>query len=94
MRTQLTSKLTRGAAAALAVRNRDGRVSSASAQTYRTPTGGGLGSVVSCDAPGGKPSRRRDRRPAGRGAGLQSRKHDRRTGRPSARGPARPRAPM
>lgn len=28
--------------------------SSAAAQSYRAPTGGGLGSIVSCDAPGGK----------------------------------------
>ncbi len=53
--TQLTSKLMRGAiAATLAGAITAGAVSTASAQDYRAPTGGGLGSVVSCDAPGGK----------------------------------------
>jgi hypothetical protein len=55
MRTNLTPKLMRGAAAAmLAGAIAAGGVSSAFAQDYRAPTGGGLGSVVSCDAPGGK----------------------------------------
>jgi uncharacterized protein YgiM (DUF1202 family) len=54
MRTLKTSKLLRGAAVAtltgaLAL----GAASTASAQ-YRAPTGGGLGSIVSCDAPGNK----------------------------------------
>jgi len=55
MRMSKTSKLMRGAAVAgLAGVLAAGAVSSANAQQYRTPTGGGLGSIVSCDAPGGK----------------------------------------
>lgn len=55
MRTNPTPKLMRGVAAAmLAGVIAAGGVSSASAQDYRAPTGGGLGSVVSCDASGGK----------------------------------------
>ena len=55
MRTLKTSKMMRGAAVAtltgaLAI----GAVSTANAQQYRNPTGGGPGSIVSCDAPGGK----------------------------------------
>lgn len=55
MRIFNTSKLLRGAAVAtltgaLAV----GAVSTANAQTYRAPTGGGVGSIVSCDAGGNK----------------------------------------
>jgi len=52
MRTQLISKLTSATVMAGAIATV--AVSSAAAQTYRAPTGGGLGSVVSCDAPGGK----------------------------------------
>ncbi|MFN3513936.1 MAG: SH3 domain-containing protein [Phenylobacterium sp.] len=55
MRTFNTSKLLRGAAVAtLTGALAAGAVSTANAQAYRTPTGGGLGSIVSCDAPGGK----------------------------------------
>lgn len=55
MRTQLTPKLTRGAAATfLAGAIAATAVPAANAQDYRAPTGGGLGSIVSCDAPGGK----------------------------------------
>ena len=55
MRTLKTSKLMRGAAvAALGGMIAAGAAGAASAQPYRAPTGGGLGSVVSCDAPGGK----------------------------------------
>jgi hypothetical protein len=55
MRTLNTSKLLRGAAVAtltgaLAI----GAATTANAQQYRAPTGGGLGSIVSCDAPGNK----------------------------------------
>lgn len=55
MRTLNTSKLLRGAAVAtltgaLAI----GAATTASAQQYRAPTGGGLGSIVNCDAPGNK----------------------------------------
>lgn len=55
MRTLKTSKMMRGAAVAtltgaLAI----GAASTANAQQYRNPTGGGPGSIVSCDAPGGK----------------------------------------
>lgn len=55
MRIIDTSKLLRGAAVAtltgaLAI----GAATAANAQQYRAPTGGGLGSVVSCDAPGNK----------------------------------------
>ena len=54
MRVLKTSKMMRGATlAALAGVMAAGAAGSASAQ-YRTPTGGGLGSVVSCDAQGGK----------------------------------------
>lgn len=53
MRTLKTSNMMRGAAVAtlagaLAIGG------AANAQQYRTPTGGGPGSIVSCDAPGGK----------------------------------------
>jgi len=55
MRTFKTSKLMRGAAVAtLSGALAAGAVSTANAQQYRNPTGGGLGSIVSCDAPGGK----------------------------------------
>jgi uncharacterized protein YgiM (DUF1202 family) len=55
MRTFKTSKLMRGAAVAtLTGALAAGAVSTANAQSYRAPTGGGLGSVVSCDAPGNK----------------------------------------
>lgn len=55
MRTPNTSKLLRGLAVAtftgaLAI----GGATTASAQQYRAPTGGGLGSIVSCDAPGNR----------------------------------------
>lgn len=55
MRTLKTSKLMRGAAMATlgAVIATAGAVGTANAQ-YRTPTGGGVGSIVSCDAPGNK----------------------------------------
>lgn len=51
MRTTLTSKLRAGVLAGLIA---TAAVSTATAQTYRAPTGGGLGSIISCDAPGGK----------------------------------------
>ena len=55
MRISNTSKLMRGAAVAgLAGVLAAGAFSSANAQQYRAPTGGGVGSIVSCDAPGGK----------------------------------------
>lgn len=55
MRTLNTSKLLRGAAVAtLAGALSIGAATTASAQQYRAPTGGGLGSIVSCDAPGNK----------------------------------------
>ena len=55
MRNSNTSKLMRGAAVAgLAGVLAAGAFSSANAQQYRAPTGGGIGSIVSCDAPGGK----------------------------------------
>lgn len=55
MRTLKNSKLMRGAAmATLSGVIAASATGAASAQPYRTPTGGGLGSVVSCDAPGGK----------------------------------------
>lgn len=55
MRNLKTSRLMRGATmATLAGALAAGAVGTASAQAYRAPTGGGLGSVVSCDAPGGK----------------------------------------
>ena len=55
MRTLKTSKLMRGATvAALGGMIAAGAAGAASAQQYRTPTGGGPGSIVSCDAPGGK----------------------------------------
>jgi len=55
MRTNLTPKLMRGAAATLlAGAIATAAVSTAAAQTDRAPTGGGLGSIVSCDASGGK----------------------------------------
>ncbi|MDP3854403.1 SH3 domain-containing protein [Phenylobacterium sp.] len=55
MPTSNTSKLMRGAiVASLAGVLAAGAVSSANAQQYRAPTGGGVGSIVSCDAPGGK----------------------------------------
>lgn len=55
MRVQKTSKTLQGAvvaamAGALALTS----ASAASAQQYRAPTGGGLGSIVSCDAAGNK----------------------------------------
>ena len=55
MRTLKTSKLMRGAAVAtLTSMIAAGAVGTANAQQYRTPTGGGIGSVVSCDAQGNK----------------------------------------
>lgn len=54
MRTLKTSKLLRGAAvASLSGALALGAASTASAQ-HRAPTGGGLGSIVRCDAPGNK----------------------------------------
>lgn len=54
MRVQMASKTMRGATvAALAGVMAVGAAGTASAQ-YRAPTGGGLGSVVSCDAQGNK----------------------------------------
>lgn len=55
MRTLKTSKLMRGAAVAtLTSVIAAGAVGAANAQQYRAPTGGGIGSVVSCDAQGNK----------------------------------------
>lgn len=52
---QTSTKLIRSAAVAtMAAALTAGAASNASAQTYRAPTGSGLGSIVSCDAPGGK----------------------------------------
>jgi hypothetical protein len=49
-----TSGLTRAAAALSLAGLVAASAGAASAQPYRQPTGGGLGSVVSCDAPGGR----------------------------------------
>ena len=54
MRIQDTSKLLRRATVAALSGVIVIGAGAAGAQTYRAPTGGGMGSIVSCDAPGGK----------------------------------------